>query len=164
MAQGDKISFYEKKPNNEYKYHTLLIESQIISCHYEPITKHVLISTRPSEKHPNLRHLVFEVMRHSTPGTESEIHLNLILTYKGSNQQKLMARSKMFTINTELYGCSSCEEHRAASVWSVSSGKECARLANTSAVIDVLPLKFRQDSFICSLTEKQLKIFRQRLN
>jgi hypothetical protein len=163
VAQSDKISFYEKKPNNEYKYHMLLIEKQIMSCFYETNSKHILVSTRPNEKNPYTRQLVFELSKAtSDPESDSNLRLNRIIEYKGTNIQKLLARSKLFMFNSELYGCSSCEKSNSVSIWNVSSNKQCDKLVNTSAVIDVLPLKFKQKNYICSLTEKQLKIFKQR--
>ena len=161
VAQGDRISFYEKRSStNEYKYHMLLVESQIMSCHYEPNTKHILISSRPSEKHPNMRQLVYELDKSMDT---NELRLNQITLFKGSNEQKFLARSKLFSLNTELFGCSSCEKNKCVQVWNVSSGNQCAKLMTNGAVIDVLPIKYRNDTYVCSLTEKQLKIFRLRV-
>ena len=161
MAQGDKISFYEKRSSpNDYKFHMLLVESQIMSCHYEPHTKHILISSRPSEKHPNMRQLVYDLEKNTET---NELRLNQIAVFKGSNEQKFLARSKLLALNAELYGCSSCEKNKCVQVWNVSSGKQCARLTTNGAAIDVLPLKYRNDTYVCSLTEKQLKIFKLRV-
>ena len=161
VAQGDRISFYEKRPTtNEYKYHTLLIESQIMSCYYEPQTKHILVSSRPSEKHPIMRQLVYELDKNVDT---NELRLNQIVIFKGSNEQKFLARSKLFALNAELYGCSSCEKNKCVQVWNVSNGRQCAKLMTNGAVIDVLPVKFRNDMYVCSLTEKQLKIFKLRV-
>ena len=165
VAQLDRLSFYEKLPNNEYKYHTLLIENNIMSCSYEPITKHVLISTRPSQKHLNVRNLVYEISFDNSSADSSEsksLRLNLIQTHKGSNVAKLLTRSKLFMLNSELYGCSSCEVDKSATIWNVSNGAQCCKLINTSEVIDVYPLKFRDENIICTLTEKQLRIFKQK--
>ena len=161
MAQLDRLSFYEVRPNKEYKYHMLLKENNIMSCYYEPATKHILISTRPSEKHPSARNLVFE-MSSNAGEADNTLRLNLIQTFTGSNVQKLLAKSKLFTLNSELYGCSSCEVNKSATVWNVSSGKQCHKLANASEVIDVYPLRYHEETYICTLTEKQLKIFKHR--
>jgi hypothetical protein len=158
VAQLDKVSFYEIKSDEEYKHHSLLIENNIMNCYFEPESRHILVSIRPTQKYPKVRNLVYELSSSS-----ESIRLNLIQTYYGSSVQKMLARSKLFLYNSELYGCSPCEESKTAQIWSVSSGKTIAKLNNGADILDVCPVKCRNDYFLCTLTDKQLRIFKKLL-
>ncbi len=163
VAQLDKISFFEHIKNEEYKYHTLLFESNIMSCHLEPTTRHVLVSTRPSQRYPNVRHLVFEFQSRVNPDSNNEMthSLNLLQTFNGANVQKLLARSKLFCLNNQLYGCAPCESNKSALVWDVSTNELCTKLSSTSDILDVCPIQYKDQSLVCTLTDKQLRVFRK---
>lgn len=74
-----------------------------MSCSFEPTSRHLLVSTRPSQKHPNVRHMVYEISENSA-SNENTCTLNLIQTYTGASVQKLLAKSKLFNYNSQLYG------------------------------------------------------------
>jgi hypothetical protein len=156
VAQLDKLAFYQTNQNNEHKYSPLLMDTNIMSCHFDTLSRHLLVSTRPMQKYPNVRHFVYEIS--TTP--EANAQLNLIQTFNGSNVQKMLARSKLFCFNSELYGCSPCERTKTAVIWNVSSGKSCFGLTNSSEILDVCPINSNGSQVVCTLTDKQLRIFK----
>jgi hypothetical protein len=109
-SQFDKVGFY-KIENEEYNYTPLLMESNIMSMSYHN-SGHVLVSTRPTQKNPKVRHLVYEFTSHNVNANEASASastLSLLQTYYGSNVQKMLARSKLFFCDSRLFGLSPCE-------------------------------------------------------
>ena len=157
VSQFDRVSFFQTALNSEeHKYNPLLVDSNIMSCSYEATSRHVLVSTRPSQKHQSVRHLVYELTN-----TETTNSLNHLQTFYGSHVQKILARSKLFCIDTHLFGCSPCEDSKTALVWDVSSSSICSKLANTADIIDVCPIRSQDNHFVCTLTDKQLRVFKK---
>jgi hypothetical protein len=104
VSQLDKLSFYELQENGEYKYHPLLMEGPFSCCSFEPTTRNVLVTTRPTQKHQSVRHMTYEFL--SNPSfDDTSFSLNLMQTYIGAPVQKLLSKSKLFTYNSNLYGC-----------------------------------------------------------
>ncbi|CAF0874459.1 unnamed protein product [Brachionus calyciflorus] len=162
ISQLDKVSFYETQSScEEYKCHSLLLESNIMSCSLEPSSGHILVSTRPTQKHPNVRHLVYELLKSNNTESENAYALNHIQTYKGSNIQKMLARSKLFCFNSQLYATVPCEASKSAVVWNVSTGETCCKLNNQNDILDICPFQYKDQSYVSTLTDKQLRIFRK---
>ena len=167
MTQLDKLSFFEALPNSgEHIYHPLLVESNIMSCSFEASTRNLLVSTRPSQKYSNVRHLVYEL--HSSPSNQASASssavncsLNLVQTYVGSNVQKMLAKSKLFSYNSLLYGCAPDEQTKSVVIWDVNKNETCCKLNNQNDVLDVCPILFNQTSFVFTLTDKQLRVFKK---
>ena len=161
VAQLDKLSFFECKQPEEYKYHPLLVESNIMSCNFEPVTRHILLSTRPTQKHLTVRHLIYEFNSTNQEDADAMCSLNLNQTYLGSNVQKMLAKSKLFTYDTQLYGCAPDEASKSVLIWDVNKNELCTKLANASEVLDICPIHYNNSNFILSLTDKQLRIFKK---
>ena len=167
MTQLDKLSFFEALPNSgEHIYHPLLVESNIMSCSFEASTRNLLVSTRPSQQYSNVRHLVYEL--HSSPSNQASASssavncsLNLVQTYVGSNVQKMLAKSKLFSYNSLLYGCAPDEQTKSVVIWDVNKNETCCKLNNQNDVLDVCPILFNQTSFVFTLTDKQLRVFKK---
>jgi E3 ubiquitin-protein ligase RFWD3 len=160
VSQLDKLCFYEMNANGEYKYHPLLIENNIMSISFEPITGHLLVSTRPSQKHSTVRNLIYELTLNHVNG-ENVYSLNLIQNYVGGPVQKLLARSKLFYHNQQLYGCAPDEPSKSALIWDVSRNETIAKLANSGEIYDVCPIWYNNCTYISTLTDKQLRVFKQ---
>ena len=146
VAHLSKVSFHELI-NNEYTYSTLLLEPNIMSCHLEPSTRHLLVSTRPSAQHTNVRHLVYEFMSNNNQA-QVEHSLNVLQIFNGSNIQKLLARSKLFCQNSQLFGLAPCEATKSALIWDVASNELRTKLAIASDVIDVCSFSYRENNFV----------------
>lgn len=161
ITQLDKVSFFENQSSEEYKYHSLLIESNIMSCSLETSTRHLMVSTRPTQKHPNVRHLVYELTSSSSESSDLSYSLNHIQTHNGSNIQKMLARTKLFVLNSQLYASAPCELSKSAVIWNVSTGETCCKLPNQNDILDVCPFQYKDQCFMTTLTDKQLRIFKK---
>ncbi len=173
VCQLDKVYFYETNANNEeYKYNPLLVESNIMSCSFEQQTRHLLISTRQSQKCPRVRHLVYEMAHQNASSTEaaadysssSSYSMNLIQTFQGSTEQKMLAKSKLYSLDaSELYACASDEPTRCLNIWSVNRNELACKLNNASEVLDSCSIRLENNhvDYLCSLTDKQLRIFKK---
>jgi E3 ubiquitin-protein ligase RFWD3 len=169
VATLDKVTFFERLRNDEeYRYAPLLLESGIMSCYLEPATRHVLVSTRPSSRHATVRHLVYEFTMSANAegvaaasGDNNSHALNLLQCFNGSSVQKLLAKSKLFCVSGQLCGAAPCEATKSVMVWDVAGNQLLTRLPCASDVIDVCPIQRRETSFMCSLSDKQLKLFKK---
>lgn len=163
VTQLDRLSFFQFRENEEFIYNPLLLESNIMSCSFEPETRNILVSTRPSQKHPHVRHLVYGLSKpqDSESNSDDTCSLNLVHTYKGSNVQKMLAKTKLFMCNNELFGCAPDEASKSVVVWDVNKNVTCCKLPNQNDVLDICPIQYNQENFLCSLSDKQLSIFKQ---
>jgi E3 ubiquitin-protein ligase RFWD3 len=159
VTQLDKVSFFEIKPanNNEYVYHPLINESNIMSGFFEPTTRNILISTRPTQKYPNARHLTYELNT-----VDNNVTLNLLNTHVGPKVQELMSKSKLFSLDNKLYGCASDESSQCVRIWDAIEGDLCCKLNSDKNIIDICSIKYDQSHFLCTLNDKQLRIFKKR--
>lgn len=80
----------------------------------------------------------------------------------GSRVQTLLARSKLFMNDSELYGCAPDELSKSVVIWDVNRNATCCKLPNNADVLDISPIQHNHESFLCALTDKQLRIFRKR--
>lgn len=164
VAQLDKVSFYESDESSEdFTCHSLLMESNIMSCSIEPTTGHVLVSTRPTQKYPTVRHIVYELLKkkNNTETSESCYSLNYIQNYNGSSIQKMLARSRLFCLESQLYATVPCESSKSAIIWDVTNGETCCKLNNQNDILDIYPFCYKDNFYLSTLTEKQLRIFRK---
>ncbi len=132
-----------------------------MSCSFEPYSRKILVSTRPSQKYPNVRHLVYEFNKTQSDEDESILNLNLSHTFAGSNVQKMLAKSKLFMHNSELYGCAPDELNKTVVLWDVEKNTKCCSMPNQNDVLDICPILYDENSYICALTDKQLRVFRR---
>ena len=160
VSNLDKLSFYELQDNNEYKYHPLLTEGPFSSCSFEPITRNVLVTTRPSQKNSSVRHMVYEVISNSS-FDETNYSLSLLQTYIGAPVQKLLSRSRLFYFNSQLYGCAPDEPTKSALVWDVNKNEIISKLPNSGEILDVCPIQYNNAHYISTLTDKQLRVFKR---
>lgn len=88
-------------------------------------------------------------------------NLNLLQTYVGSTVQKMLAKSKLFMDNSELYGCAPDEQTKSVVLWDVNKNTACCKMPNQFDVLDICPIQYDQETYICALTDKQLRIFKK---
>ncbi len=98
----------------------------------------------------------------SSSSTNLNVSLNLTQTFLGSNVQKILARSKLFTHDSKLFGCASDEASKSIVIWDVNRNEICTKLSNMNEVLDICPIpNINKSSFIVSLADKQLRIFKK---
>ena len=123
VCQFDKLSFFESKQTEEYRCHPLLVEPSIMSCCFEPNTRSVLLSTRPALKNLTVRHLTYEFNPINNDEENPNIALNLVNTFNGAATQDKLAKSRLFTYDSRLYGCASEEPSKSVVIWDVSNSE-----------------------------------------
>ena len=160
VCQFDKVSFYEIQSNGEYKYHPLMMDSSFACCSFEATTRNLLVTSRPTQKQPTVRHTVYEITS-NTSYDDTNYSLSTIQTYIGAPVQKLLTKSKLFYFNSKLYGCAADEPSKSALVWDVNKNETISKLVNSGDIMDVCPIQYNNISYISTLTDKQLKIFKR---
>ena len=70
-----------------------------------------------------MRHLTYEFNPVSKDEIDPNVTLNLSRTYNGANSQKMLAKSRLFTYESRLYGCAPEETTKSVVIWDVSESK-----------------------------------------
>ena len=96
-----------------------------MSCCFEQTTRSILLSTRPTQKHLRVRHLTYEFNPTNTEDPDAQCSLTLKQTHLGSNVQKMLARSKLFLYDSQLYGCAADEPKKSVVICDVKKNEVC---------------------------------------
>jgi hypothetical protein len=137
-----------------------MMDSSFACCSFSQETRNILVTSRPTQKQPTVRHTVYE-MTSDTVLDETNYSLTSIQTYIGASVQKLITKSKLFYYNSKLYGCAPDEPSKSALVWDVNKNETIGKLANSGEIMDVCQMQYNNTSYIATLTDKQLKVFKR---
>jgi E3 ubiquitin-protein ligase RFWD3 len=163
----DRTVFYGTNNFEQYNYYPLLIENNMTCSSYDPQSGLLLVSMRPTEKHPSVRHLAYEFSvnknEESTDYT-SQVSLNLLNNFIGAPKStQFLSKSKIFQYNNEIYACAP-DPSNSALIWNVRKNETIAKLQNTNEVLDLCPIYFNNTHYISTLTEKQLRVFKRNID
>lgn len=166
VGQLDKISFYEKK-QDQYRLHMLPLEGSLSSQCFEPNTRHLLCSFKPSQKHATVRHQLCEMnyMNVSVDPTALDMSCScdIIQTFHAGRTQTLLSKSILLPhpkMENNLYVCAGDESTQSLHIWESGSGQLKQRLRTDGAVLDICAIRTNQMTFLAALTDKILKVFK----
>ncbi|XP_062576886.1 E3 ubiquitin-protein ligase RFWD3-like, partial [Saccostrea cucullata] len=167
VGQLNKISFYEKKQDNQYRLHMLPLEGNLTSLCFENHTRHLLASFRPTSKHPTVRHQLCEmtcVNLSADPAViDNGCSCHVIQTFHGSQTQTVLTRTLLMTHpadDSRMLICAGVETTSGVHIWDTSSGQLVQRLPAGGIVVDTCAMSINQQTYLAALTEKNLKIHR----
>ncbi|XP_067905771.1 E3 ubiquitin-protein ligase rfwd3.S [Heterodontus francisci] len=158
--------FWEQKSTNTYKAHLLPLE--VGSCtdiQIEPMMRHCLVTYRPSKTHNSLRCVMMELS--SSPSTELLENLVCtcypVQTFNAGPTCKLLTKNAIFTSpekDGSVLVCAGDEATNSAMVWNAGSGALIQKLQADQPVLDICPFMVNHTSFLGTLTEKMVKIYK----
>ncbi|XP_067853811.1 E3 ubiquitin-protein ligase rfwd3.S [Heptranchias perlo] len=158
--------FWEQKSTNTYKAHLLPLE--VGSCtdiQIEPTMRHCLVTYRPGKTHNSLRCVMMELS--SSPSLESLENLVCtcypVQTFNAGPTCKLLTKNAIFTSpekDGSVLVCAGDEATNSAMVWNAGSGSLIQKLQADQPVLDICPFEVNQSSFLGTLTEKMVKIYK----
>ncbi|XP_052829152.1 E3 ubiquitin-protein ligase RFWD3 isoform X1 [Octopus bimaculoides] len=160
VGQLDRISFYERKPNNKYEVHLLPLEGNLTSLFFETHTRQLLASFRNSTKFPKVRHLVCE-MTASVSDDHNICSCNVVQTFHGSSPQTLLSRTSLIQHpidKNQLLICASEELACAINIWDGKTFQYVQKLSCGSPVLDICSISTKDNHYLLALTEKQVKL------
>ncbi|GAB1605169.1 hypothetical protein Ahia01_000798700 [Argonauta hians] len=161
VGQLDRISFYEKLSNDEYRLHLLPLEGNLTSLFFETHTRQLLASFRNSAKFPKVRHLVCEMT--SVMSDDHNIcSCNVVQTFYGGSPQTLLTKTSLVqhpTDKNRLFICAGEELASAVNIWDGKTFQHIQKLHCGAPVLDICAFSTKNNtSYLLALTEKQVKL------
>ncbi|KAJ8298797.1 hypothetical protein KUTeg_022857, partial [Tegillarca granosa] len=161
VGQQDRVSFYEKKQDEQFRLHMLPLEGILTSLCFEPTTRHILASFRPTAKHPTIRHQMCELVSRSFSTDPTVIDnicsCNIIHTFHSSRSHTMLSKTKIFphpADENRLLACAGEESSNAVHVWDTSTGQLKQQLHTGGIVVDLCSINVNQQTYLAALTSK----------
>ncbi|CAI5781931.1 E3 ubiquitin-protein ligase RFWD3 [Podarcis lilfordi] len=158
--------FWEQKASGSYRPHHLLLEpGGCIDLQTEASTRHCLATFRPNRNNNCLRCVVMELTSTQlTDGTEDVIcSCRPVQTLTAGPSCKLLTKNAIFQSPEDdgsILVCAGDEASNSAMLWDAGSGSLLQKLPADLPVLDVCPYEVNRNSFLATLTEKMVKIYK----
>ncbi|XP_043937836.1 E3 ubiquitin-protein ligase RFWD3 isoform X3 [Protopterus annectens] len=158
--------FWEQKASDIYRPHLLPLESGgCTDIQLESNTRHCLVTYRPSKTHSSLRYVLMELS--STRSAEAMEDLICscypVQTFSAGPTCKLLTKNAIFESpdkDGSILVCAGDEASTSAVLWDAGSGLQLQKLQADQPVLDICPFDVNQSSFLATLTEKMVKIYK----
>ncbi|KAK7116975.1 hypothetical protein R3I94_022491 [Phoxinus phoxinus] len=158
--------FWEHAEGTSYTPHILPLESgNCTDIQVEPESRHCLVTYRPGRTHPSLRCVLMELSR--TPQTDSTqtpvCSCSPVQTFSAGSSCKLLTKNRVFRSPAgqgATLVCAGDEASNSTMVWDAGSGALLQKMPADLPVLDICPFQANQGSFLASLTEKMLKVYK----
>ncbi|XP_039737012.1 E3 ubiquitin-protein ligase RFWD3 isoform X3 [Pteropus medius] len=160
----ENASFWELKMGYSHMPHVLPMESGgFIDFQTESSTRHCLVTYRPDKNHNTLRSVLMEMSYELDDNGEPVCSCHPVQTFLGGPTCKLLTKSAIFR-NPEDDGsilvCTGDEASKSALVWDAGSGSLLQDLQTDQPVLDICPFEVNHSSYLATLTEKIVHIYR----
>ncbi|KAH0619452.1 hypothetical protein JD844_000095 [Phrynosoma platyrhinos] len=158
--------FWEQKTSNSYRPHYLLLEpGGCIDLQTEASTRHCLATFRPNRNHNCLRCVVMELTSTQlTDGVDDVIcSCRPVQTLTAGPTCKLLTKNAIFQSPEDdgsILVCAGDEASNSAMLWDAGSGSLLQKLPADLPVLDVCHYEVNRNSFLATLTEKIVKIYK----
>ncbi|XP_071122064.1 E3 ubiquitin-protein ligase rfwd3.S-like isoform X1 [Mytilus edulis] len=166
VGQLDKVSFYEKK-QDQHKLHILPVEGSLSSQCFEPNTRHLLCSFKPSQKHAAVRHQLCEMNCVNISGDPTTLDMScscdIVQTFHAGRTQTLLSKSVLLphpTMENNMLVCAGEESTQSLHIWDCGKSQLKQRLRTDGAVLDICAIKTNNMTYLAALTDKILKVFK----
>ncbi|KAJ8343376.1 hypothetical protein SKAU_G00307050 [Synaphobranchus kaupii] len=158
--------FWEKVDETSYRPHILPLETGgCTDIQVEPDSRHCLVTYRPGRSHPSLRCVLMELSR--APQQDSAqppaCSCHPVQTFSAGSSCKLLTKNAVFrrpARDDSTLVCAGDEASNSTMVWDASTGALIQKLPADLPVLDICPFEANQGSYLASLTEKMLKIYK----
>ncbi|KAM3829160.1 E3 ubiquitin-protein ligase RFWD3 isoform 2-T4 [Vipera latastei] len=158
--------FWEQKSSNSYRPHDLLLEpGGCIDLQTEASTRHCLATFRPNRNNNCLQCVVMELTSTQLTDRDDEIvcSCNPIQTLTAGPTCKLLTKNAIFQSPEDdgsILVCAGDEASNSAMLWDAGSGTLLQKMPADLPVLDVCPFEVNRNSFLATLTEKMVKIYK----
>ncbi|XP_055047831.2 E3 ubiquitin-protein ligase rfwd3.S [Misgurnus anguillicaudatus] len=158
--------FWEHSEGTVYTPHILPLESgNCTDIQVEPDSRHCLITYRPGRLNPALRCVLMELNRspHSDNGQPPVCSCSPVQTFTAGSSCKLLTKNAVFKSpagEASTLVCAGDESTNSTMVWDAGTGALLQKLPADLPVLDICPFEVNQSSYLGSLTEKMLKVYK----
>ncbi|XP_061078169.1 E3 ubiquitin-protein ligase RFWD3 [Conger conger] len=157
--------FWEQVDELTYRPHVLPLETGgCTDIQVEPESRHCLVTYRPGRSNPLLRCVLMELSRAPQDSARPPACSCLpVQTFSAGPSCKLLTKSAVFPSPARDHStlvCAGDEASHSTMVWDASTGALIQKLPADLPVLDICPFEVNQDSYLASLTEKMLKIYK----
>ncbi|XP_051548346.1 E3 ubiquitin-protein ligase RFWD3-like [Myxocyprinus asiaticus] len=158
--------FWEHVDGTTYTPHILPLESgNCTDIQVEPDSRHCLVTYRPGRANPSLRSVLMELTR--SPRSDSSqppvCSCSPVQTFIAGSSGKLLTKNAIFKIPAgegSTLVCAGDEGTNSTMVWDAGTGALLQKLPAELPVLDICPFEVNQSSYLASLTEKMLKVYK----
>ncbi|ROJ64710.1 E3 ubiquitin-protein ligase RFWD3, partial [Anabarilius grahami] len=158
--------FWEHIEGTTYTPHILPLESgNCTDIQVEPESRHCLVTYRPGRTNPSLRCVLMELSR--TPQTDSNqtpvCSCSPVQTFTAGSSCKLLTKNRVFKSPAgegATLVCAGDEASNSTMVWNAGTGALLQKMPADLPVLDICPFQVNQGSYLASLTEKMLKVYK----
>ncbi|XP_026059131.1 E3 ubiquitin-protein ligase RFWD3-like [Carassius auratus] len=158
--------FWEHVEGTTYTPHILPLESgSCTDIQVEPDSRHCLVTYRPGRSNPSLRCVLMELSR--TPQTDISqtpvCSCSPVQTFTAGSSCKLLTKNAVFKSpagDGATLVCAGDEATNSTMVWDAGTGALLQKMPADLPVLDICPFGANQSSFLASLTEKMLKVYK----
>nr|XP_006012915.1 PREDICTED: E3 ubiquitin-protein ligase RFWD3 [Latimeria chalumnae] len=157
--------FWEQKTDHSYRAHLLPLESGCTDVQIEPTTRHCLATYRPGKSHSSLRCVMMELSSRRLTDSLHDFQCTChpIQSFTAGPTCKLLTKNAIFESperDGSILVCAGDEASNSAMLWDAGSGSLLQKLQADQPVLDVCPFEVNQTSFLATLTEKMVKVYK----
>ncbi|XP_053463676.1 E3 ubiquitin-protein ligase RFWD3 isoform X2 [Nycticebus coucang] len=160
----ENASFWEMRTGFTHWPHVLPLEpGGCIDFQTESSTRHCLVTYRPDKNHTTIRSVLMEMSHTLSDSGEPVCSCRPVQTFLGGPTCKLLTKSAIFP-NPENDGsilvCTGDEASNSAMLWDAGSGSLLQDLQADQPILDICPFEVNHSSYLATLTEKVVHIYR----
>ncbi|XP_014025414.2 E3 ubiquitin-protein ligase RFWD3 [Salmo salar] len=158
--------FWEQLDGTTYRPHILPLETGgCTDIQVEPESRHCLVTYRPGRSNPSLRCVLMELNRtlQQDAAQEPSCSCYPVQTFSAGSSCKVLTKNAVFRSPAgegSTLVCAGDESTNSTMVWDAGSGSLIQKLPADLPVLDICPFEVNQGSYLASLTEKMLKIYK----
>eukprot|EP00073_Rattus_norvegicus_P055862 XP_341691.7 PREDICTED: E3 ubiquitin-protein ligase RFWD3 isoform X1 [Rattus norvegicus] len=160
----ENASFWELKTDFCHKPHVLSLEpGGFVDFQTESSTRHCLVTYRPDKSHNTVRTVLLEMSYRLDDAGEPVRSCLPVQTFLGGPTCKLLTKSAIFQSpenDGSVHVCTADEASQSALVWNAGSGSLLQNLKTDEPVLDICPFETNQNSYLATLTEKIVHIYK----
>ncbi|XP_035251709.1 E3 ubiquitin-protein ligase RFWD3 isoform X3 [Anguilla anguilla] len=159
--------FWEQVDEAAYRPHILPLETGgCTDIQVEPESRHCLVTYRPGRSNPSLRCVLMELSRapQEDAAQPPACSCQPVQSFSAGTSCKLLTKNAVFRSpargGRSTLVCAGDEASNSTMVWDASTGALLQKLPADLPVLDICPFEVNQDSYLASLTEKMLKVYK----
>ncbi|XP_005403515.1 PREDICTED: E3 ubiquitin-protein ligase RFWD3 isoform X2 [Chinchilla lanigera] len=160
----EHASFWELKMGFSHWPHVLPLEpGGYVDFQTENSTRHCLVTYRPDKNHSTMRSVLMELSHKRDEAGELVCSCQPVQTFLGGPTCKLLTKSAIFQSpenDGSVLVCTGDEASNSALLWDASSGSLLQDLQNDHPVLDICPFDVNHNSYLATLTEKIVHIYK----
>lgn len=150
------VWFFEYTASEEVLPTKLNVDGPFVSMSYDPQTEHVLLSTRPSQNHPQGRHILANIFKLG----ENLCSLQVLHTFTGSKVQSQLSRSCQVATRDNIVVAAYMEDSRLLQTWDSKSGQRTQGFEMAEKVLDTCPIYLNTATHLAALTDTKCRVYK----